>query len=51
MCGGGGGVCVRVWVLQLDFCSGSVRRNLDPFSTCNDEQLWSALRDVQLYSV
>ena len=28
--------------------SGSLRRNLDPFSLYEDHDLWSALEDVQL---
>lgn len=28
--------------------TGNVRFNLDPFGRCSDEQLWSALEDVQL---
>eukprot|EP00948_MAST-09A_sp_MAST-9A-sp1_P001758 g1758.t1 len=27
---------------------GDVRRNLDPFSTCTDEEIWNALSDVGL---
>eukprot|EP00047_Mylnosiga_fluctuans_P006637 m.248138 g.248138 ORF g.248138 m.248138 type:complete len:1461 (-) comp15641_c0_seq1:176-4558(-) len=31
--------------------SGSVRRNLDPFGTASDAQLWQALEEVQLATV
>eukprot|EP00048_Salpingoeca_helianthica_P001500 m.49642 g.49642 ORF g.49642 m.49642 type:complete len:579 (+) comp11508_c0_seq1:1817-3553(+) len=33
------------------FSGWTVRRNLDPFSTCDDEKLWSALKDVELFAV
>ena len=31
--------------------SGSIRRNLDPFSTVSDDSIWQALADVQLHTV